>query len=96
MTKEAGMSKGDAVLKQVVHETEHYTVCVARLPDMYFDTYAIVNKGTGVIEQIHPNLYNARYIAEQFNRWLIQGPSKEEELDIIMQSVLSDPNGRVN
>lgn len=67
-------------LKMVVHENAQYIVHVARMPDMTFDTYAVVNKRTGVIEQLQPNLYNATLIADQFSKWLTEGPSEEEEV----------------
>lgn len=85
----------EAELKMLVHENEHYTVNVVRMPDMSFDTYGIVNKQTEVIEQLQPNLYNARYIADQFNKWLTVGPTDEEEVDNIL-SQFSGNAGRAN
>ena len=74
---------------KLIHENDYYTVHVVQMPDMSFATYGIINKETGVIEQLQPNLYNARYIADQFNKWLTTGPTTEDEVD----SILSQFNG---
>ena len=74
----------EATLKQMVHDNQNYFVAVVRMPDMSFDTYGIINKETGVIEQLQPNLYNARYIADQFNKWLTSGPTDDDEVESIL------------
>ena len=74
----------EAKFGQTVHENGNYFVAVVRMPDMSFDTYGIVNKETGVIEQLQPNLYNARYIADQFDKWLTSGPTDEDEVESIL------------
>lgn len=71
-------------MKMVVHENENYIVRVVHMSDMSFETYGIINKETGVIEQLQPNLYNARYIADQFNKWLTIGPDHEDEVDSVL------------
>lgn len=80
--------------KMLVHENDNYVVHVVRMPDMSFDTYGIINKETGVVEQLQPNLYNARYIAEQFNKWLVTGPTDEDEVDSILSQFSG--GGRAN
>ena len=84
----------EAQFGQTVHENQSYFVAVVRMPDMTFDTYGIVNKETGVIEQLQPNLYNARYIADQFNKWLTSGPSDEDEVESILAQF--NNSGKVN
>jgi hypothetical protein len=69
----------DTEVKAAVYENSKYTVNIIRVPDMYFDTYGVINKDTKVIEQIHPNLYNARKIADQFDKWLLTGPDADDE-----------------
>ena len=86
----------EAVYKMQVHENEHYAVFVTRMPDMTFDTYGIVNKETGVIEQLQPNLYNARYIADQFNKWLLTGPTDDDEVESILAQFSGNNSGRTN
>lgn len=92
-----GPVHNDPVIKQAVHGNETYSVNVVRMPDMTFDTYGIINRETGVIEQIQPNLYNAKYIADQFDKWLRVGPSSEDEVDALLRSMM-DPSssGRAN
>lgn len=70
------------LLGDPLHSNENYMVVVVRMPDMDFDTYGIINKETLVLEQIQPNLYNAKFIADQFNKWLLEGPSGDEETDV--------------
>ena len=77
-----------------VHSNENYDVRVVRLPDMSFNTYGIVNRSTGVIEQVQPNLYNATYIAEQFNKWLVTGPDSSDEVVAILTAF--EGNGKAN
>jgi hypothetical protein len=83
MTRLAGMSnppiQGDAIVKEFIYENANYAVHVVRLPDMFFDTYAIINKKYGVIEQIHPNLFNVTKIADQFNDWIVNGGDGDDE-----------------
>ena len=74
----------EAHIKTMVHENQNYFVSVVRMPDMSFDTYGIINKETGVIEQLQPNLYNATYIADQFDKWLVTGPTDEDEVESIL------------
>lgn len=81
---ESGSNTMEAVIKDAVHDNQTYFVAVVRMPDMSFDTYGIINKETGVIEQLQPNLYNARYIADQFNKWLTTGPTDEDEVDSVL------------
>ena len=81
-------------LKQTVHENQFYFVAVVRMPDMSFDTYGIINKETGVVEQLQPNLYNAKYIADQFNKWLATGPTDEDEVESILAQYSN--TGKVN
>ncbi len=81
-------------LKQTVHDNKNYFVAVVRMPDMSFDTYGIVNKETGVVEQLQPNLYNAKYIADQFDKWLTIGPTDDDEVESILAQFSG--NGKVN
>lgn len=60
----------EVILKQTVHANDRYQVQVARMPDMDFDTYAVVNIQTGVIEAVQPILHQAKQYADQFSRWL--------------------------
>jgi hypothetical protein len=94
MLKGSGNNTMEAEFKMKVHENEYYSVFVTRMPDMSFDTYGIVNRETGVIEQLQPNLYNARYIANQFNKWLTVGPSDEDEVSDVLAQFQS--GGKVN
>jgi hypothetical protein len=81
-------------LKQTVHDNKNYFVAVVRMPDMSFDTYGIINKETGVVEQLQPNMYNAKYIADQFDKWLTIGPTDEDEVESILAQFSG--NGKVN
>ncbi len=81
-------------LKQTVHDNKNYFVAVVRMPDMSFDTYGIINKETGVVEQLQPNMYNAKYIADQFDKWLTIGPTDDDEVESILAQFQG--NGKVN
>ncbi len=72
------MNNQEMTIKALVYENELYEVRVVRVPDMFFDTYAIINKRTGVPEQIHPNQYNAMKISDQFERWLKNGADESD------------------
>ena len=73
-----------------VYSNENYSVRVVKMPEMDFSTYGVINKKTDVIEQLQPILYNAQYIADQLNRWLIHGPSSEDEVDSMVDVVEVD------
>lgn len=90
------MSKAtEVIIKDEIHENANYRVNVVRIPDMFFDTYAVINKGTGVIEQIHPNIYNVCKIADQFDRWIEVGPDDEDEVGYLLDQ-FNGPSGKAN
>lgn len=53
-----------------IHEEKHYEVWVVKFDDMPAMTYGIINKDTGVIENLQPILSNAKTLAKQFSAWL--------------------------
>ena len=59
----------ECLVSQVFSDS-HYDVWVVKMPDMPTETYGIVNKNTGVIENLQPNFFNARALASQFSKWL--------------------------
>ena len=67
-------------LVEKIHEESHYDVWVVKMPDMDIETYGVVNKQTGIIENLQPNIFNAKALAFQFSKWL-QGES-EHNVDI--------------
>jgi hypothetical protein len=87
-----------AIIKDVVYENENYWVRIVRVPDMFFDTYAIVNKKFNIIEQIHPNLFNVTKIADQFDSWLVNGADDDDSDGVLGDSLFGNltPGGRSN
>ncbi len=79
----------------VIYENAKYMVQVVKMPDMYFNTYGVVNKETKVIEQIQPILYNAKQIADQLERWITKGPTEEDVMDSMLLN-MGLPSGRAN
>ena len=80
--------------RSVVHTNDNYAVQVVKMPDMAFSTYAVINRETGVIEQLQPNLYNAKYIATQFDKWLTSGPDDDDNIEAILTAFGS--SGKAN
>lgn len=74
------------LVKDLVYSNKHYNVHVVRMPDMTFDTYGIINSKWQVIEQVQPNLHNAKYIADQFAKWLETGPDSDS-VAALMESI---------
>jgi hypothetical protein len=62
----------------VSNEAPHYEVWVIQFEDMPAMTYGIVNKNTGVIENIQPVLANAQTLAKQFSKWLDSEDNPDE------------------
>lgn len=89
------VSKEEILYGKVVYENDKYLVQVVKMPDMYFETYGVVNKDTAVIEQIQPILYNAQQIADQLARWLTKGPSEEDIMDSMLLN-MGMSGGRAN
>lgn len=89
------VSKEEILYGKVVYENDKYLVQVVKMPDMYFETYGVVNKDTAVIEQIQPILYNAQQIADQLARWLTRGPSEEDIMDSMLLN-MGMSGGRAN
>lgn len=89
------VSKEEILYGKVVYENDKYLVQVVKMPDMYFETYGVVNKDTAVIEQIQPILYNAQQIADQLARWLTKGPSEEDIMDSMLLN-MGMSSGRAN
>ena len=87
----------DVVFGEVWHENQNYQVQSVRMEDMSFSTYGVVNRVTGVIEQVQPNLYNAKMIADQFNRWLTTGPEDEDDIEKVASTLdMFKSHGRSN
>lgn len=78
----------DAEVKDKVYENETYTVHIVRIPDMFFDTYGIINRKTGVIEQVHPNMFNVCKIADQFDRWLREGADDDDAEGFVLSGLI--------
>lgn len=90
------MNKEEIEIKDQIYENVHYRVHVVRVPDMFFDTYAVINRSTGVVEQIHPNQFNVVKIADQFSRWLTHGPDEVDEQNSLLESFGIDITGKAN
>jgi hypothetical protein len=86
----------EVVVKDRLYENTNYAVHIVRVPDMHFDTYAVINKGTGVIEQIHPNRYNIEKIADQFDQWLVSGPSPQDDVAAFLEQFGDFTGGKSN
>ncbi len=80
----------------VVYDNDIYRVQVVKMPDMYFETYGIINNETKVIEHLQPILWNAKHIADQLKRWLKDGPDGSDIMDSLLLKYGMDSNGRSN
>lgn len=69
------------LVRQIYTDT-HYEVWIVKMEDMLVETYGIINRETGVIENLQPNLFNATALAKQFSKWA-RG-EEEEQVDISM------------
>ena len=75
---------------QPIYRARHYSVFIAKMPDLPSETYAIVNNDTNVIENLQPILYNARKVADEFSKWL---DGEDRNHDGVMQELdLGMPN----
>ena len=74
-----------------VYTDSHYDVWIVKMEDMLTETYGIVNSETGVIENLQPNLFNAKALAKQFSLWLRE---PDEEYDF--SKVLRGPDAPIN
>jgi hypothetical protein len=82
---EDGTTEGVVRLRNV-HSEKYYEVWVVKFDDMPAFTYAIVNKDTGVIENLQPILANAKTLAKQFSSWLDGENPNEEALRLMSTS----------
>ena len=74
-----------------IHEENHYDVWIVKMPDMEIETYGIVNRVTGVIENLQPNIFNAKALAFQFSKWLDGDKNDLDDVEKILRGVPDAP-----
>lgn len=64
---------------KVIDENEHYDLTVAELPGVDLPCYALVNRGTGVVEMSTSVLPNAKKFHKMLNSWTLDPPGEGED-----------------
>jgi hypothetical protein len=79
------------VLVSKIHSESFYDVWIVKMPDMDIETYGVVNRETGVIENLQPNIFNAKALAYQFSKWLEGGMEQEIDIAAILKGASDAP-----
>lgn len=74
-----------------IHEEAYYDVWIVKMPDMDMETYGIINKQTGVIENLQPNIFNAKALAFQFSKWLEGEHEKDVDVAELLRGAHDSP-----